>query len=117
MRKTCSYCKQEKDISEFSKNGKLKNGDTRYKSQCKTCIKNNTNKDKALEYHRRWRENNRDHLVDYWANYRLENEYKLKLHRDNRKEEKREYNKNYYALNREELIIKSRRYHRLGFKR
>lgn len=36
-KKRCSICRYEKDLSDFSRSGKTKAGETRYKSRCKGC--------------------------------------------------------------------------------
>ena len=51
--KTCSKCKEEKDISEFHKNSYSKDG---YQAACKDC----RNKTK-----RKWNEKNRDRISEY----------------------------------------------------
>jgi len=37
--RVCTKCNIEKTIDEYSKNGKKKNGNIRYHSECKACQK------------------------------------------------------------------------------
>jgi len=72
--KKCGKCKEEKEINQFCKNNRYKDGrhDT-----CKQCRKeyNNNNKEKIKEYEKQWRSNN----IDYGKQWRINNPYKYKM--------------------------------------
>jgi len=104
-RKICCQCKEEKDISEFSKNSKHKDG---HASMCKSCNR---------EYSKKYRISNRDKLAekkkqDYHndenrlekgAKYRQENREKIRA-------DERERNKKYrYKKNKKDLEYRKRR--------
>lgn len=61
--KTCSKCKEEKTLEEFSKDANRKDGRG---SQCSVC------KNKLRKV---WRENNKAHTKNYMRNYLLETNY------------------------------------------
>lgn len=85
--KICSKCEIEKDLSEFCKNKKAKDG---YRAQCKKCVKEYYNKDKEriLLKYKEYYENNKDEIKikqkRYWEN-----------NKDRLNSQKREYNKGY----------------------
>jgi hypothetical protein len=60
--KTCTYCKKEKSISEFTKDNKSKDG---LDNKCKTCAKqyNLDNKDRISLYHKQWYIKNIDKIT------------------------------------------------------
>lgn len=52
MTKVCSVCGLEKKLAEFPKNGKFKDGSTRYRADCKECynISRKINKKKLSKF-------------------------------------------------------------------
>lgn len=89
--KICSKCGVEKDIINFRKEKRTKNG---FQSQCKQC-----EREYALK--------NRKKQVNYMKEYYKKNKDKLsqksKIYRDNHKEEKRLQDKRYREEHRKEL--------------
>lgn len=82
--KTCSKCRENKGYIDFYKNKRQKDG---YDNYCKTCSKDYKSKSlKSKAYH--------------------------KNYRDNRKQEKNEYAKNYYKENRQIIIARNCEYYK-----
>ena len=115
--KICSQCNSNKDLSDFYKSDKTKDG---YRNQCKSCVSNNNKK---------WRDNNiekvsiiRDNDSLKTKQKRIENpEYykeKDRKSRNSRTDEQKllrkqytdVYNKEYYNNNKETLIENRREY-------
>jgi hypothetical protein len=113
--KICITCNNEKEINEFYKNKANKDG---YNGKCKECTKEavkkyrednleevkervNTyrknNKDAAIAYNKKWREENKEYKKQKDREYRLSNVDKIKKR-----------NKKYYANNKDILLEKSR---------
>lgn len=61
MKRTCSKCKQDLDISEFNQKGTNKQGDIRYQTFCKTC---------NAEYSSNWYKNNSQRIIDKNREYK-----------------------------------------------
>lgn len=91
--KICSTCKIEKDISEFTKNSKSKDG---LKTNCIDCCKIYYE-----NYRKRNIEKERQRISDYNNNKRVVDKDKL-----------REYKKSYYIINKEEIERKKKEYTR-----
>lgn len=94
-KKICNKCKLEKDINDFSKKYKTKNGIQKYQSICKECVseydKNNKrnrnnyykeyydkNKEKILEYKKDYHINNREDILEKKRNYRKQEDVILR---------------------------------------
>jgi hypothetical protein len=88
MKKACSTCKVEKDVSEFCKDRSAKDG---YQYKCKACfkLKYKENRDKLLEYGKEHYKQNRDKLLEYQKQYNEKNIAKIS-------EYAKEYYKEYY---------------------
>jgi hypothetical protein len=86
--KTCTKCKIEKDLSEFTKD---KNSKDKLSYWCKNCFNHNN---------KNYRKNNKDKLSELNKNYR-------ELHQEDFKC----YKKNWYLKNRIRLNIKSSKYY------
>ena len=88
--KTCTKCKEEKELSLFSKQKKGKNG---LRSYCKSCEKEyrENNKEKIKEY----RENNKEYFKEYYENNKEKYKEKHKEYYENNKEKYKEYCKEY----------------------
>ena len=95
--KTCTACKREKPITEFSSYTQTKTGRTYMRSFCNVCknIKHNKyyndNKDKFKnsnkkfrennpDYHKNYQENHRDYYNQYMKNYYQKNTLKKEVH-------------------------------------
>jgi len=93
--KTCIKCRLEKELTEFSKAKRNKDG---FRNQCKSCISESAkiyreeNKDYYKEYSKKWHQENKEHKKEYHKEYRLNN-----------KEYHKEYNKEYYKNNKEHI--------------
>jgi hypothetical protein len=125
--KKCKTCGEEKELSEFGKAKKIKDG---YLKECKKCMsikriaykeKNvddikeylkeyyEKNKEKISEYQKEYKEKNKEHLKEYSREYnkewRVSNKDKIKEKRKewrvSNKDKNSEYSKEYYELNKE----------------
>jgi len=121
--KQCTKCNIEKTIDEYSKKGKKKNGDIRYRSDCKACEKQyreehkdkikqryQDNKEERCEYGKQYRENNKEELSEYGKQYRENNKDKIKQRYQDNKVGILEYQKQYYQNNKEEKLEYQRQY-------
>jgi hypothetical protein len=128
--KICSKCKIEKDISEFHKCSKTKNG---FRSKCKLCInkesrdysKNNRdirnkiqkewrvkNQEKIKNYRKKYYDENPDNFIKISAEYRKKNPEKVK------KQLKEYYLKNLeYHKNRQKLWADKNKEHKKNKKK
>lgn len=105
MTKVCSRCKEEKSISEFSKDRNRKDG---HNYQCADCAKKRArkyreeNREKVREYDRKYREKNREKVRERSRKYRENNQEKIReKHRKYREE-----NRDYVAAKQRETLIK-----------
>lgn len=117
--KKCIKCEVEKELVEFHKNHKNKDG---HINKCKSCVKEyqklnrdkkkeydmkyyESNKDKIAKQGEEYRQNNRDKIIDSSRKYYECNKDKIakqgKEYRKNNKERINEYQKNYYEINKE----------------
>lgn len=83
MEKICSTCKELKEISNFPREKRNKDG---YKGKCRSCLS---------KYQKEWRLNNKEHSKGYQKIYRENNKEKAKEHRLKIKESYKEYYKKY----------------------
>ena len=78
MCKVCIICKIEKPLTEFHKHKRRKDG---YREQCKECRSNNfkENYEDIKIIHRerakKFRENNKDYLKEFYKNYYKKNKH------------------------------------------
>src|SRR5258708_2687201 len=108
--KICSTCKIEKDILLFSK----------YRNQCKECIKvynkqyNVEHEEEIKENNKQYYAENKDKIKEYQKEYRIEHKEEIKenskLYYSKNKEEIKEYQKQSYVENKEEKNKYSRQY-------
>jgi len=102
--KTCYKCKSEKDISEFSKDKRSKDG---LQGCCKSCYSDyfKQNKQKFHEAGKKYREQNKELIANQKKQYAKENKDLLKASRKAYYEKNKEHmlaqNKEYYLQNRE----------------
>lgn len=89
MTKFCGRCKEEKSVSDFSKDRSRKDG---LRNRCKDC---------AREYLRKYREKNREKVREWDRNYKKEN-----------REKAREWERKYEEKNRDYYASKSREHWR-----
>ena len=96
MRKTCSKCEITKELTEFNKRKDAKEG---YRSYCRECEK---------EWHKLYRENNREKIAKSKKLYRENNREKIakrnKLYRENNREKELKRKKLYRENNREKVL-------------
>lgn len=91
--KTCTVCKEEKLITEFSVDKSIKCG---YTSRCKECTSiykkkyDIENKERKSNYNKIWYEQNKENIAERVKSWREEN-----------KEERYAYNKTWYEKNKE----------------
>lgn len=118
IKKQCGKCGEIKNIEEFYKHKRNKDG---FSSDCKICTKKNRkeyyedNKDKKIEYQLKYYEENKEKLKEYkkeWYNERKEElkEYKKKYYEEN-KEKLKEHKKKYYEENKEHLLNWGKQYY------
>lgn len=96
--KRCTKCDIEKTIDEYNTNGKKKNGEFKYRSRCKACLK---------EKNKEYREEHKEHIKERKKQYREQNKTKI------RQQKKQHYEKNKNKLNE---YRKNRRANDLEFK-
>jgi hypothetical protein len=105
--KTCSKCKEEKELTEFCKDKFKKSG---LKSSCKKC--NNLyyikHKDKNKEYAKQYSQINKEKIKIQKKEYRIKNRDKI----SNKKKEYRQINKD-RINNRERIKINTNKLYRL----
>jgi len=99
MFKVCTKCKNELEITMFSKDNKTKD---KLCKQCKICQKEyrEKNKEKISNDYKKYREKNREKLIEYNRKYYKNNTNKC-----------RELSKRYKENNKEYYIIYGRQYH------
>jgi len=88
--KECTKCKVDKPLNEFSKEKSGKDG---LRSNCKSCEK---------EYNKKYRQANRDKVLESKKKWRQENKEKAKEYRQANKEKTKEYHKEWYQANKEQ---------------
>lgn len=106
--KECTKCGNVKELSEFysyEKETKTKGKYIYYQPYCKDCTiqksrkQHQDNRDYRNEKNKQWRENNKEHVLDYAKNYRLEHlesfNKSKKQWRQSNPEKMSEYNRNY----------------------
>lgn len=87
-KKVCSKCKVEKDVCEFRKSSKMKNG---LQSECKSCAKlrYQLNREEILIKKKIYNEKNKEKKSEYDKKYRLKNKLKkneyIRNYRKNRR--------------------------------
>lgn len=108
--KICSKCCIEKNIDEFAKDKKTKDG---LRCWCKLCNKEynnkyfNDNKEKILNHQKEYYKNNKDIMLEKQRKYCQEHKDEI---RERRKEYFKKYNKKYKQEHKEEIKIKKRIY-------
>jgi hypothetical protein len=102
LKKICSRCKEEKDISLFSKKKKSSDGYNWWCKECSSIYKKKyykKNIEKAKEYNRKDYLNNKEKYLEYAKIYREKNESKVK-----------QSFKNYRKKNKEKIRIRNNEY-------
>tara|TARA_R110000737_G_scaffold351922_1_gene395743 strand:+ start:35 stop:721 length:687 start_codon:yes stop_codon:yes gene_type:complete len=104
--KECTKCKEQKDLSEFSKKKKSKDG---LQYACKSCIKeyNKDNKEKIAENTKQYYKENKEKIKQY----KKENTEKIKQYKKKYRKENKEYVKQYdkeYRKDNKEKIKENR---------
>jgi len=120
MKKVCKKCNNEKDINQFPKNKKEKDG---YFIYCKSCEKerrdkyNNENREKVNERSRTWRKNNPEKYKQIIEKYleknpNMESKYRTRKYREdeNYKNKLKEKRLEHYKNNVEEERLKRKNY-------
>ena len=93
MGKICNCCKIEKDISEFSKKGKNKQGVQQFQTYCKKCVeeKDKNGRRQKIEY--------KEQRKEYGKQYNIDNKEKIYLNK-----------KDYHIKNRDKILENKREY-------
>lgn len=114
-RKTCTKCKQDKELTEFYKDRRIKDG---LRSQCKSCMKgyHETNREKITARQKAHYQANREKIIarqqaHYQANREKVSVYK-RAHYEAHREEVRSRQHAYYQENSEILKERSAQYKR-----
>ena len=109
MKKICTNCKEEKDISEFHKN---KTGKFGVRSDCKLCTKKyyEENKDKK----RRYQKQNKEKILKQKKKYYEENKNKIleirKKYYEENKDKIAKAMKNHYEQNKDKILKRNSKY-------
>jgi hypothetical protein len=118
--KTCSKCKEEKELDNFPKN-KLKIDGYHY--QCKLCVKNTSkkyyqnNKEKKIKYLKQYQNISKDQIKKYQQSWYLDNKENLKNEYKSEKENRLLYQKEYYQNNKEKRNEYSKHYNKNRYNR
>jgi len=116
--KICNKCKEEKNISDFSKKYKTKEGIQKYQPICKVCFNLDSDvrrnlpgaKEKRDAYDKEFYIKNRKKILEYKKQHHIDNQKEIlkkkKIYRDNNKDKILKYRKN----NKEIYANSSRRY-------
>jgi hypothetical protein len=115
MTKTCCKCKKEKDVGEFCKDKRAKDGKNR---TCRKCASDyqHSHKEKAKEYNAEYYKKNQDRIKKNVEEYRRENIDKIReyhsstKYRERRKETRKKCAGNYQQENKEAHNRASREY-------
>ena len=120
MVKVCTKCKVEKELSEFHKNKKNKDG---LKSQCKSCEREyrQANKEKIKEYKKEHYQANKEKMKKYVKEHYQANKERIK-ERDKEyyqanKERINESNKEYKQANKERINESAKEYYQANYER
>jgi hypothetical protein len=117
--KVCSNCRIEKELTEFNKHQKTKDG---YINKCKICVEKYqkeyrlNNKEKSKEYNKKFRLNNKD----YDKIYSLNNQKKIKEYQKEYRNKigSKYYNKEtakiFYVINKEKIIESVTKYKKIN---
>jgi hypothetical protein len=103
--KKCSKCSKLKELSEFWKDNKAKDG---LNSRCKQCTRV-----AALEYYRVHKESRKEYTKEYGRTHKMEAKARSKKYRDFHKIEIKEYTKEYYKMHKDEINKKCKEYSKL----
>ena len=117
MDKLCTKCKKEKSTDNFHRD---KNRNDGYFPWCKVCVSIGTkkyrenNKEKVTEAKKQHRKKNRAYYVAYDKQYSADNAISIKKQREGyrliHKEEKANYDKDYYARTKEAQLLYQKEY-------
>lgn len=108
----CSGCKITKPLNNFHKGKRTPDG---HKAQCKECrnAKNKKHKKENPEYYKKWREDNKEHLIKYSRTYYSKNKELLntknKKYTNYNKEKIRKRKKKWYEKNKDRVMAAKRR--------
>jgi len=115
--KICIKCNLEKDIDNFSKKYKNKNGTQKYQTKCKECVNiemisyrdSDNFKENRIEYDKKYYEDNKEKILTNKKEYHKNNkDVILKIKKEYRKdpinkERNKEYQKVYQVENRDKI--------------
>ena len=113
--KTCRTCEEEKEVTEFSKDKKAKDG---LQSSCKLCVRAYylANRDTIAAYKSQLYKDNKEYLLAYARNYYQDNKEAIAVrsteHYQDNKEYLTAYAVEYREQHREDLSIKQSTYNR-----
>lgn len=115
--KVCTKCKEEKNLTEFSKHKITKDG---LCHKCKSCCKKHNkkhyqaNKEKTKEYNKKYRKANKERIKERKKKYYQANKEYWKEYQENNKEKIKEYEKKYHKkyreANKEKINERSKEY-------
>lgn len=116
--KKCVKCGKEKEISNFSKKYKTKNGIQKYQTVCKECVSeyDKNNKRDRNEYYKSYYEDNKEVILNYKKEYHIKNRdiilEKKRIYRwlSENRERNKNYIKNYKIENKEKYYLYRKRH-------
>jgi len=113
MIKTCSCCKKEKDIIDFSKKYKTKEGEQKYQPICKLCVSKKDKERKGIinrnDYYKEYYQLNKDRIKKIKKKYHNDNKEEIlkkkRKYRNNKEisEKQKEYQKEYRKKNKDKM--------------
>lgn len=103
--KTCSKCKEEKELSEFFNNKAMKDGKSNY---CKVCHKKEA-KNRKYNYHY----DRREYANKWYAANKEREQEKRKSYRQSNSDKQREIHKEWYSKNKVEKLKKNAEYEKI----
>jgi hypothetical protein len=116
MKKICSKCGIEKELSEFHKDKRLQCGVGSICKKCKVIYQksyNSNNKHKKIKYDKIYRDNNKEKISlcqkEYQKEYYIKNKEHKKEYIGQNKERIAAHNKEYYIKNKDKINIQKRK--------
>lgn len=108
--KICKCCKIEKDLLDFYKKSRSKDG---FQDKCKLCEKEykKSNKDHLTVYRKNYSEANKDKLADYHKEHKIKNKDKIASQKRDYYEANKDRISLYYKINKDKIAERRKDYY------